>query len=172
MSKCSYLEAFRENGLYCERGIADMKQYMTVKEVCQMTGLTRKHLFYFHHENVVRATAHANYSVEGNDGYKLYDQQAVEKLQWIALYYRLGLKRNEIRDMMLDPGYNSYSSLDDLIAREVTKIAQINDHIATLNYLKRNGTENGLSSAAFKEVLTSLTDIREPDNEYNQEERK
>ena len=81
MSKCSYLEAFRENGLYCERGIADMKQYMTVKEVCQMTGLTRKHLYYFHHENVVRATAHANYSVEGNDGYKLYDQQAVKKLQ-------------------------------------------------------------------------------------------
>ena len=35
MSKCSYLEAFRENGLYCERGIADMKQYMTVKEVCE-----------------------------------------------------------------------------------------------------------------------------------------
>lgn len=62
-----------------------MEQYKTVKEVCALTGLTGKHLYYFHHENVVRAAAYANYSVEGNDGYKLYDEAGVEKLQQIAL---------------------------------------------------------------------------------------
>lgn len=77
-----------------------MGQYKTVKEVCALTGLTGKHLYYFHHENVVRAAAYANYSVEGNDGYKLYDEAGVEKLQQIALLYELGLKRNEIRDLM------------------------------------------------------------------------
>lgn len=80
-----------------------MDDYKTVKEVCALTGLTGKHLYYFHHENVVRAVAYANYSVEGNDGYKLYDEAGVEKLRQIALYYQLGLKRNEIRDLMLDP---------------------------------------------------------------------
>ena len=84
-----------------------MKNYKTVKEVCALTGLTAKHLYYFHHENVVRAAAYANYSVAGNDGYKLYDDAAVEKLQQIALYYQLGLKRNEIRDLMRDPTYDS-----------------------------------------------------------------
>lgn len=45
-----------------------MEKLKTVKEVCRLTGLTGKHLYYFHHEKVVRATAYANYSVEGNDG--------------------------------------------------------------------------------------------------------
>ena len=58
--------------------------------------------------------------------------------------------------MMLDPGYNSYAALDNLIAREMTKMAQINDHIATLSHLKRIGAENGLTPAAFKEALASL----------------
>lgn len=61
-----------------------MNKYKTVKEVCDLTGLTRKHLYYFHHENVVRAVAYANYSVEGYNGYKLYDDIAVEKLQQIS----------------------------------------------------------------------------------------
>lgn len=76
-----------------------MNKYMTVKEVCDLTGLTRKHLYYFHHERVVRAVAYANYSVEGYTGYKLYDDKAVEKLQQIALYYQFGLKRDEIKDI-------------------------------------------------------------------------
>ena len=157
MSKCSYLEAFRENGLYCERGIADMKQYMTVKEVCQMTGLTRKHLYYFHHENVVRATAHANYSVEGNDGYKLYDQQAVEKLQWIALYYRLGLKRNEIRDMMLASKLDSYAILNTLLAREHQRLLQIKQNIELIKHLISASSNGALSPDAVEFALRHFT---------------
>ena len=79
------VEPFSGNALYYPRGIGTMEQYKTVKEVCALTGLTGKHLYYFHHENVVRAAAYANYSVEGNDGYKLYDEAGVEKLQQIAL---------------------------------------------------------------------------------------
>ena len=95
-----------------------MEQYKTVKEVCALTGLTGKHLYYFHHEGVVRAAAYANYSVEGNDGYKLYDEKGVEKLQQIALLYELGLKRNEIRDLMLAPGYDFQLTLTELHDRK------------------------------------------------------
>ncbi len=91
-----------------------MNKYKTVKEVCDLTGLTRKHLYYFHHERVVRAVACANYSVEGYNGYKLYDDIAVEKLQQIALYYQLGLKRDEIKEIMLTPNYDSNMILHTL----------------------------------------------------------
>ena len=94
-----HLEVFSGNGLYSSREVPTLRKYKTVKEVCALTGLTGKHLYYFHHEKVVCASAYANYSVAGNDGYKLYDDAAVEKLRQIALYYRLGLKRNEIRDI-------------------------------------------------------------------------
>lgn len=139
-----HLEAFSENALYCGRGIPTMNKYKTVKEVCDLTGLTRKHLYYFHHEKVVQAVAYANYSVYGYDGYKLYDDAAVEKLQQIALYYQLGLKRDEIRDIMLDPHYDSNMVLETLLAIEHAKKATIERHIAALNYLKLSGTKNRL----------------------------
>lgn len=132
-----------------------MKNYKTVKEVCALTGLTAKHLYYFHHENVVRAAAYANYSVAGNDGYKLYDDTAVEKLQQIALYYQLGLKRNEIRDLMRDPTYDSARALRQLLDRERRKRDEASRHIAALEYLCRVGLDAALHSVLRQMTLTS-----------------
>ena len=158
------LEAFPGNALYCGRGILPMNKYKTVKEVCDLTGLTRKHLYYFHHAKVVQAVAYANYSVEGNDGYKLYDDAAVEKLQQIALYYQLGLKRDEIRDIMMDPKYDSNLVLDTLLAIEQSKKATIERHIAALEYLKLTGTKNRLLSPlrgmSLKELGETILTLR------------
>lgn len=153
------IEAFSGNALYSWWKVLAMNQYKTVKEVCTLTGLTRKHLYYFHHENVVQAAAYANYSVEGNDGYKLYDDAAVEKLQQIALYYQLGLKRNEIRDIMLNPDYDRNRTLESLLEREQTRKVQIERHIAVLEYLKMIGLKNGLAGAFCNISLDELGQI-------------
>lgn len=167
------LEAFSENALYCERGMPTMNRYKTVKEVCDLTGLTRKHLYYFHHAKVVQAVAFANYSVEGNDGYKLYDDAAVEKLQQIALYYQLGLKRDEIRDIMMDPNYDSNFVLDTLLAIEQSKKATIERHIAALEYLKLTGTKNrlltplrGMSLKELGETILTLRGKTQTDSRF------
>ena len=166
------LEAFPGNALYCGRGMLPMNKYKTVKEVCDLTGLTRKHLYYFHHAKVVQAVAYANYSVEGNDGYKLYDDAAVEKLQQIALYYQLGLKRDEIRDIMLDPNYDSNLVLDTLLAIEQSKKATIERHIAALEYLKLTGTKNRLLSPlrgmSLKELGETILTLRSNSQPYPQ----
>ena len=133
-----------------------MKQYKTVKEVCRLTGLTRKHLYYFHRENVVRASAYANYSVEGNDGYKLYDEEAVEKLLHIALYYRFGLKRNEIRDILRNPDYDSCTVMNMLFRQELIKIEESNLRREALAYLMRNGKETGLTPALVIDAIEHL----------------
>lgn len=142
-----HLEAFFGNALYSRRGMPNMNKYKTVKEVCDLTGLTRKHLYYFHHEKVVQAVAYANYSVEGYNGYKLYDDIAVEKLQQIALYYQLGLKRDEIKEIMLTPNYDSNMILQTLLAMEQEKKKHIERHIAALEYLILVGTKNGVSGS-------------------------
>lgn len=161
----SPIEAFSGNALYSWRGIKAMKQYKTVKEVCALTGLTRKHLYYFHHENIVRAVTYANYSVEGNDGYKLYDDATVEKLQQIALYYQLGLKRNEIRDIMLDPDYDRNLVLESLLEQERIKKARTERHIAALEYLRMTGLKNGLAGAycgtSLEELGQTLLNLQE-----------
>ena len=91
-----------------------MEKLYSVKDVRELTGLTGKELYYFDHENVVPPTSTSNYSVEGNRGYKLYDDAAVARLQQIAMYYELGLKRNEIRDIMKAPDYEVNKALDEL----------------------------------------------------------
>lgn len=150
-----------------------MNRYKTVKEVCDLTGLTRKHLYYFHHEKVVQAVAYANYSVEGNDGYKLYDDAAVEKLQQIALYYQLGLKRDEIRNIMLDPNYDSDLVLDTLLAIERTKRATVDRHIAALEYLKLTSVKNrllsplrGISLDELGQTILSIQNIPQTDRHF------
>lgn len=133
-----------------------MKQYKTVTEVCKLTGLTRKHLYYFHRENVVRATAYANYSVEGNDGYKLYDEEAVEKLLYIALYYRFGLKRNEIRDLILDPNYNHEDALQKLFRKELINLTESCRRRETLNFLIHHSADNTLTAFLVMEAIEYL----------------
>lgn len=165
-----HLEAFSKNALYYGRGIPTMNKYKTVKEVCALTGLTRKHLYYFHHEKVVQASAYANYSVEGNDGYKLYDDAAVEKLQQISLYYQLGLKRDEIRDIMLDPNYDSAVVIDTMLAIERTKKVRTDRHIAALEYLKASGHRKrifsplrGITLEEFGETIMILKESSQSD---------
>ena len=159
------LEAFSGNAIYSRRGMPTMNKYKTVKEVCDLTGLTRKHLYYFHHEKVVRAVAYANYSVEGYNGYKLYDDIAVEKLQQIALYYQLGLKRDEIKEIMLTPNYDSNMILHTLLAMEQEKKLHIERHIAALEYLILAGTKNGVSGSlrgiSIDELGRTLLAVRE-----------
>lgn len=138
-----HLEAFSGNALYCWRGMPAMNKYKTIKEVCALTGLTRKHLYYLHHQNIVRATAYANYSVEGHNGYKLYDDAAVEKLQQIALCYELGLSLDEIRDLVMRPDYDSDSFHATVLALMQEKALHIQRSIAALEYLILAGTKNG-----------------------------
>ena len=150
------VEPFSGNALYYPRRTGIMEQYKTVKEVCALTGLTGKHLYYFHHENVVRAAAYANYSVEGNDGYKLYDEAGVEKLQQIALLYELGLKRNEIRDLMLDPGYDFQLTLTELYGRKREEMEKIRLQLAAMDYLRLIGIHNGLAGILRRCSLETL----------------
>ncbi len=150
------VEPFSGNALYYPRRTETMEQYKTVKEVCALTGLTGKHLYYFHHENVVRAAAYANYSVEGNDGYKLYDEAGLEKLQQIALLYELGLKRNEIRDLMLAPGYDFQLTLTELYGKKEREIEKIKFQMAAMDYLRMTGIHNGLAGVLRRCSLEAL----------------
>lgn len=171
LSECgkSRLEAFFGNAIYFRRGMSTMDKYKTVKEVCALTGLTRKHLYYFHHENVVRAVAYANYSVKDHDGYKLYDDAAIEKLQQIALYYQLGLKRNEIKNIMLTPNYDSNMVLHTLLTMEREKKIHVERNIAALEYLVLAGTKNGVSGSlrgiSLDELGRTLLAVRDASTE-------
>lgn len=150
------VEAFSGNALYYKRGMSKMDKLKTVSEVCAITGLTRKHLYYFHHENVVQAVAYSNYSVYGNDGYKLYDTNAVIKLQLIALYFQLGLKRNEIRDIMLKNNNDSKQILEHMLSLVTNKQIKINRQIKALKYLIEAFDDDNITETLYNISLEEL----------------
>lgn len=95
----------------------------------------------------------------------MYDDIAVEKLQQIALYYQLGLKRDEIKEIMLTPNYDSNMILQTLLAMEQEKKVHIERHIAALEYLILVGTKNGVSGSlrgiSLDELGRTLLAVRE-----------
>ena len=79
-----------------------------------------------------------------------------EKLRQIAVYYQFGLKRNEIRDLMRDPNYDSTRVLKALLAQKQAEGAHLERQLAALEYLIEIGMENALPEsvpADFAEAL-------------------
>lgn len=133
-----------------------MTKYKKVKEVCELTGLTRKHLYYFHHEKVVQAIAFTNYSVHGNDGYKLYDDESVKTLQLIALLYEVGLSRSEIRDTLLKHHLNQKVILENVLISKHAEKKRLECVITALEFLLSVQGESDLLHLVQKVSLTGL----------------
>ena len=78
------------------------------------------------------------------DGHNRYEICKRHKISFsIALYYQLGLKRNEIRDIMRAPDYDPNKVLSMLLKEKQFKRLQIDRHIAVLEFLKMVGLKNG-----------------------------
>ena len=101
----------------------------TVKEVCELTGLNRKLLYVYDKEGIVKPSAYKNMGHEGMarktgvkvdyDGYKLYDDAAVMKLQQIAIYEKLHIKRADIKAK-----FASTKSNKELLEEQIQELQQ------------------------------------------------
>jgi len=68
----------------------------TVHEVCMMTGVTRKRLFYYDRIGLLKPTRRV-----GPQKAKMYGAKAIERLQMIIRYQQAGLRISEI-SMIID----------------------------------------------------------------------
>ena len=67
----------------------------TVHEVCELTGVTRKRLFYYDKIGLLKPTKR-----EGVQKSKMYNARAVEQLRAIMQYQDAGLRLSEIRKII------------------------------------------------------------------------
>ena len=67
----------------------------TVHEVCKLTGVTRKRLFYYDKIGILKPTRR-----EGTQKAKMYSPRAVEELRRILKYQEAGLRLNEISEIL------------------------------------------------------------------------
>ena len=64
---------------------------MTLREVCNMVGVTRRAVQCYEHEGLVASTGKNKY------GYLLYDEQAVKHIQDIKMYQDFGFALKGIK---------------------------------------------------------------------------
>ena len=73
------------------------KQYWCRKDVCEMTGATRRALQGFNEIGLLKPSKIAE------NGYWFYDEEAIEKLRQILSFQDLGYTRAEIAEILADP---------------------------------------------------------------------
>ena len=118
-----------------------MEGMLKVKDIRRLTGLTGAEIAWFHHKKVVEAAAYSTYSVEGYNGYKLFNRSDLPKFQQIAMYYELGLRRDEIRDIMTAKDYDVNRALEDLYGQLREKRDRLERHMVAIEHLQKLGAK-------------------------------
>ncbi|MBQ8067010.1 MAG: MerR family transcriptional regulator [Solobacterium sp.] len=86
---------------------------MSVKEICRVTGVTRKTLFYYDRIGLLEPSRRS-----GKQNFKEYDEQAVNRLLEIRLYREMGLSIPVIQDI-LEGDENARKQFLEQISKEI-----------------------------------------------------
>ena len=86
--------------------------YYTVGEICVLTGVTRKTLFYYDRIDLLKPVRRT-----GAQKHKLYDSGCLERLRQILEYREAGLQIAEIRELVNDPDCDAQAILEKALAR-------------------------------------------------------
>lgn len=95
----------------------------TVKEVSKLSGVSVRALHHYDAIDLLKPT----YVTEA--GYRMYNDEAVEKLFMILLFRELGLPLREIRDILYAPDYDRNRCLEKQINLMQEKVDKLNNRI-------------------------------------------
>ncbi len=111
---------------------------MTVNEVRRVTGVSIRTLQYYDKIGLLKASAYTP------AGYRLYDGDALRKLQQILLYRELEFSLKDIKAMMQSPNYDRHRAL----CQQLELLQMKKKHIEGLITLARTLTE-GIDTMGF-----------------------
>ena len=82
------------------------KQFLSVKDIVQITGITPRTLHYYDRINLL------NPSHKSENGYRVYDRNDLENLQTILFFKEMDLTLKEISDIMQLPKQEQHNKLE------------------------------------------------------------
>ena len=101
----------------------------SVREICTLTGVTRKTLFYYDRISLLEP-----YDRVGVQNHKIYDAAALERLRQILLYRDAGLQIDEIR-YVLDNADERRTVLMHVLERLMREAEQKTEQISRVRIL-------------------------------------
>lgn len=124
----------------------------TVHEVSRLTGVSIRALQYYDRIGLLRPAGHTE------AGYRLYDDEALKKLQQILLYRELEFSLKDIRMIMENPKFDRGKALDQQIHLLELKREHI-DHLLDLaREIKAKGEKETMKTMNFEAFDTSKMD--------------
>lgn len=107
----------------------------TVREVCELTGLTPRALHHYDAIGLLKPTAVTE------AGYRLYDDEALGRLQTILLFREVELPLKDIKAILDDPGFDQAEALDQQIKLLQLRAAHLDRLIQLAKQIKEGGED-------------------------------
>ena len=92
--------------------VSEQIHFYSVGDVCALLGMTRKTLFYYDRTGLAKPTERI-----GSQGYKVYDEAALNRLRRIAAYRQAGLTIEEVRSLLNPDCPDEIQLLTDALER-------------------------------------------------------
>ena len=106
--------------------MAEKERLMTIGKVAQATGVTTHTLRYYEQERIVTPTE------RNRAGYRLYDAEALERLQFVRSAQAIGFTLDDIRTLLsLDAG-NAKSPKAEVQGLLKKRLAEVNEKMKDL----------------------------------------
>lgn len=109
---------------------------MTVKEISAHTGVSVRTL---HHYDAI-GLLHPTQTTEA--GYRLYDEEALERLYLILLYREIGFSLAQIRTLLDAPDFDRNRTLEKQIELLQAKVRHLQNRVHFANGIKLIGVKN------------------------------
>ena len=105
----------------------------TVQQVSKLTGVSVRTLHHYDSIGLLKPT-----SVTAA-GYRLYDREALKKLQIILFFRELEFPLKQIRQLLDDPGFDPRQALDDQIRLLELRAEQLDKLISHARQIQKTG---------------------------------
>ena len=116
-SNSNGIDCSARNDIKVETSLSD--EMKTVKEVCEITGVTRKTLFYYDKIGLLKPSYR-----KGSQRQKLYSEKAIKKLCGIRILKEAGFNINQIR-LYLEKPSNHKSLFEEVKENNKNKLRKI-----------------------------------------------
>ncbi len=107
---------------------------MQIKDFAKLTGVTVRTLHYYDQIGLLKPS-----SVDMNNGYRLYDEQSLERMQEILFYRELDFSLKSISEILSSPDYNKQEVIREQKYLLTLKKQRLEKIISSLEVLEQKG---------------------------------
>ncbi len=105
-------------------------QLYSVSDICFLTGITRKTLFYYDKNGLLEPAER-----QGIQKHKMYDEKQLERLKEILKYRHAGLSISEVKSLLDDPEVDRYAVFSEALKRLNQEYQEKKEQIEALKAL-------------------------------------